>query len=36
LFEEALRRSQWCSNDPVCMESPGAKLVQLDRLRVGH
>ncbi|MBO4224738.1 DUF1998 domain-containing protein [Bradyrhizobium neotropicale] len=23
LFLEALRRSEWCSNDPVCMESPG-------------
>jgi len=23
LVEEALRRSKWCSNDPVCMESPG-------------
>ncbi|MGE5535604.1 MAG: DrmB family protein, partial [Acidobacteriota bacterium] len=23
LFEDALRRSQWCSNDPVCIESPG-------------
>jgi hypothetical protein len=23
LVEEALRRSLWCSNDPVCMESPG-------------
>ena len=23
LVEEALRRSSWCSNDPVCMESPG-------------
>jgi hypothetical protein len=23
LFSDALRRSQWCSNDPVCMESPG-------------
>ena len=23
LVEDALRRSQWCSNDPVCMESPG-------------
>jgi Domain of unknown function (DUF1998) len=23
LAEDALRRSQWCSNDPVCMESPG-------------
>jgi hypothetical protein len=20
----ALRRAMWCSNDPVCMESPGA------------
>jgi hypothetical protein len=26
LFVEALRRSQWCSNDPVCMESPGRGL----------
>ena len=23
LVEEALRPSSWCSNDPVCMESPG-------------
>ena len=23
LFADALRRSEWCSNDPVCMESPG-------------
>ncbi|NUU41848.1 DUF1998 domain-containing protein [Tardiphaga robiniae] len=23
LVEDALRRSQWCSNDPICMESPG-------------
>jgi hypothetical protein len=23
LVEDALRRSRWCSNDPVCMESPG-------------
>jgi hypothetical protein len=23
LFEEALRRARWCSNDPVCIESPG-------------
>lgn len=23
LFEDALRRARWCSNDPVCMESPG-------------
>lgn len=23
LFEDALRRASWCSNDPVCMESPG-------------
>jgi hypothetical protein len=23
LFEDALRRSRWCSNDPVCIESPG-------------
>ena len=26
LFIDALRRSQWCSNDPVCMESPGRGL----------
>jgi hypothetical protein len=24
LVEDALRRSLWCSNDPVCIESPGA------------
>jgi hypothetical protein len=23
LFEDALRRARWCSNDPICMESPG-------------
>ncbi|HWD41193.1 MAG TPA: DUF1998 domain-containing protein [Fimbriimonas sp.] len=23
LFESALRRAGWCSNDPVCIESPG-------------
>lgn len=23
LVEEALRRNSWCSNDPVCIESPG-------------
>jgi hypothetical protein len=24
MIGDALRRSSWCSNDPVCMESPGA------------
>ena len=23
MIGDALRRSSWCSNDPVCMESPG-------------
>ena len=26
LFASALRRAQWCSNDPVCIESPGRGL----------
>lgn len=26
LFASALRRAQWCSNDPVCIESPGGGL----------
>jgi hypothetical protein len=26
VIADALRRSEWCSNDPVCIESPGQGL----------
>jgi hypothetical protein len=35
IVASALRRAMWCSNDPVCMESPGGG-VQTSNLAACH